>query len=181
VTAFFKGKYALGVEGQFSNEQDRQPVDAGGTCWSLPETLVEGDLVGVAAVGGVKAQRTGDAVSVAEHIEPSIEGLPDGFVALSGVIRPLAGDASGGAGGSALPKRCPEQPVQVVAFQLITLDPPIVGAPVHDLHQLQAVAGRRTSRPCTAVVAYPRPSQHDLGIGHDRHKLSQVIAVIQVV
>jgi hypothetical protein len=72
------------------------------TC-RVPPLADERDLVGVAAVGGVKAQRTVDPVSVAEYVEPSIEGLPDGFVALPGVIRPLASDASGGAGGSALP------------------------------------------------------------------------------
>jgi hypothetical protein len=96
--------------------------------------------------------------------------------------RPLAGDA---AGPDRAAQPVPEHPVQVVGRELRALEPPVLGAPVQYLHQLQRFAGdaaRGVGRDQALAVADTGHREAGVGIGLQRaDQRRQVVGVPGVV
>jgi hypothetical protein len=136
MASLLERKDSIRIVRQLSDQQNLESLGRRRRVGSLSRAPVEADLVDHGALGGLKAQRVGNPVAFPEDIEAA-GALADRLVHLPGVLYPLSSQCSGSAEAAMVRESRPEQAVQIVAHQLLALDPALVDSPVQHLDELK--------------------------------------------
>jgi hypothetical protein len=154
VATLLEGEHAVGVVGEFPDEQNAQGVLRRWRVGALPVAAVLLDLVDPVADGRVHPNRLAHMEPGAVCVQPPFR-LAQELVQLPGVVDPLARDDPGLDASAALDEPAPEHAVQVVRHQLRPLEPTVAGAAVQHLHELEGFS--LDSAEGVAVVMVPHP------------------------
>jgi hypothetical protein len=123
-----------------------------------------------------------NAITSAIRIQAAPKRLPNGFVMLSRVIHPFARYAPDARRRAAFRELLPEQAIEIVRDQFFPLDPSLVTAAVHHLHELQTIPCDLTRRVVPLAITHTRVREDGDGVRLKAFDQGgQVIVVVEIV